>query len=51
MTTEPDKAGSTGEVSITQNGPIVTLTLANPARRNAISESMWRALRASTTTT
>ena len=44
MSTETDKAGSAGEVFFTQNGPIVTLTLSNPARRNAISETMWRAL-------
>ena len=33
-----------GRVVISRDGPIATATLSNPARRNAISVAMWRAL-------
>lgn len=35
-----------GRVIVTRDGPIATVTLSNPARRNAISVGMWRALAA-----
>ena len=44
-------ASSAGEVIVTRDGPIATLTLKNPARRNAISIEMWRALEAFATST
>lgn len=34
-----------GEVQLERVGPIVSITLSNAARRNAISVAMWRALR------
>lgn len=35
-----------GSVTVTRGGDVVTVTLANPARLNAISVSMWQGLRA-----
>lgn len=48
--TEPAAAGpmggttAGGTVVVTRSGPIATLTLAHPGRRNAMSERMWRSL-------
>ncbi|MGM7666515.1 enoyl-CoA hydratase/isomerase family protein [Microbacterium sp. A93] len=33
-----------GAVEISQQGPIATVTLSNPGRRNTMTEAMWRAL-------
>lgn len=33
-----------GRIVVTRDGPIATVSLSNPARRNAISVAMWRAL-------
>ncbi|WMY79245.1 enoyl-CoA hydratase/isomerase family protein [Citricoccus sp. I39-566] len=33
-----------GSVQVSQQGPIATLTLSNPGRRNTMTEAMWRAL-------
>lgn len=33
-----------GRIIVSHDGPIATVTLSNPARRNAISVGMWRAL-------
>ena len=46
MSTTDDKADGTGRILIAQDGPIVTVELSNPARRNAISVAMWQALSA-----
>jgi enoyl-CoA hydratase/carnithine racemase len=34
----------TGELVLTQDGPIATLVITNPAKRNAMTAAMWRAL-------
>ena len=46
MTDAPHSPPPPGEVLVTRSGPIATVTLSNPARRNAISVDMWQALRA-----
>ncbi|HTJ31631.1 MAG TPA: enoyl-CoA hydratase-related protein [Dactylosporangium sp.] len=33
-----------GELVLTQDGPIATLVISNPAKRNAMTAAMWRAL-------
>ena len=33
-----------GEVRLTHDGPVATVTLSQPARRNAISQAMWAAI-------
>ncbi|MGY1710610.1 enoyl-CoA hydratase/isomerase family protein [Geodermatophilus sp. SYSU D00758] len=35
-----------GAVRLTRDGPVATLTLANPRRKNAVARSSWRLLRA-----
>lgn len=44
MTSNPNGSTSTGEVLVSIDGAIATVTLSNPARRNAISVGMWEAL-------
>jgi enoyl-CoA hydratase len=43
--TDVAKAIAQGGVDLSINGPIARLTLRHPARRNAMTRSMWRALR------
>ncbi len=33
-----------GELVLTQDGPIATLVITNPAKRNAMTVAMWRTL-------
>lgn len=44
MSTDAVSAVPTGQVLISVDGAIATVTLSNPAKRNAISVSMWQAL-------
>lgn len=44
MTDNDTTSPKPGEVLVAIDGPIATLTLSNPARRNAISIPMWQAL-------
>ncbi len=46
MTTIPEKPPQHGEIQLSRSGPIATVTLSNPGRRNAISVGMWQALQA-----
>lgn len=40
----PETTATGGSVQVSQSGPIATLTLCNPGRRNTMTEAMWRAL-------
>ncbi len=44
MTKSENATASAGEVLVSIDGAIATVTLSNPARRNAISVGMWEAL-------
>lgn len=44
--TDSSEPRSTGRILISEDGPVATVTLSNPARRNAISVEMWEALAA-----
>lgn len=41
---EPDDDGHGGTVEVTREGPVATIVLRHPQRRNAMTERMWLAL-------